>query len=141
MISLPGWASNLLSCLCSPQPFSRGKAWQKPSDEGWLRLGTHTIPLCLSRADICNHLPSCLLSPDGWFSPSQMAATTIGSQITLPLEDPEEPQELISKAEPELVVTGSCFVGWTADGNIHTGLGLCWQWQLWLGVRHLPRLR
>lgn len=68
--SLPGWASNLLGCLCSSQPFSRGKAWQKTSDEGCLRLGTPIIPLCLSRADICNHLPSCLLSPDGWLAQS-----------------------------------------------------------------------
>lgn len=76
--------SILLGCLCSSQPFSRGKAWQKTSDEGCLRLGIPIIPLCLSRADICNHLPNCLLSPDGWLRLSQMAATTTGSQITLP---------------------------------------------------------
>lgn len=76
--------SILLGCLCSSQPFSRGKAWQKTSDEGCLRLGIPIIPLCLSRADICNHLPNCLLSPDGWLCLSQMAAAATGSQITLP---------------------------------------------------------
>lgn len=81
-----------LQPLQPPRPFFRGKAWQETSDEGWLRLGTHTIPLCLSRADICNHLPSCWLSPDGWLSLSQMAATTIGSQITLPSGPWENPE-------------------------------------------------